>query len=124
MDESKSKNRRLSPDEQMAAKQTLDQVRQLIKQAAREDKAHIWALRRYIYIRLQHDERGKPLQRKMLKLKRMVSQKGKCAICGESLPERGAELDRFNAMDGYTEQNTRLVCHRCHRKSQEERGFA
>jgi hypothetical protein len=40
------------------------------------------------------------------------------------LPKRGAELDRVNAMDGYTEANTRLVHHECYVKSQEEKGFA
>jgi hypothetical protein len=34
-----------------------------------------WATRRYIYIRLQHDERGNPMQRKLLKLKKMAAQK-------------------------------------------------
>lgn len=124
MSEDKSKNRKLSADEQRVAKQILDQVRQLIQQTAKEDKALAWALKRYVYIRLQHDERGTPARRKMLKLKKMVAQNMRCAICKKKLPERGAELDRFNAMDGYTEENTQLICHACHRKIQEDRGFS
>ena len=117
-------NRRLSADEQEAGKKILAKVRSLIQTASKEDKPLAWALRRYVYIRLQHNERGTPAQRKILKLKKMIAQNMRCAICKEKLPERGAELDRFNAMDGYTEKNTRLVCHECHRKAQEKRGFA
>ena len=83
-----------------------------------------WALRRFVYTRLMHEERGKPMQRRVLKLNKMISQRGLCFDCGAELPKRGAELDRIQAMEGYTEENTHLVCHECHRKSQEERGFA
>jgi hypothetical protein len=64
------------------------------------------------------------MRRRILKLKKMIAQKGLCAKCGKELPERGSELDRIKAMDGYTEKNTRLVHHECHRESQEEKGFA
>ncbi len=119
----KKETRRLTDAERKHAQQVLEQTRNLLQDAASGDKALLWALRRYVYIRLQHDERGKPLQRKILKLKKMAAQKGKCFECGDELPERGAELDRLNAMDGYTEENTRLVCHACHRRMQEERKF-
>jgi hypothetical protein len=46
------------------------------------------------------------MQRIILKLKKMASQKGLCALCKKDLPERGAQLDRFNAMDSYTAKNT------------------
>ena len=119
-----SSNRRLSESEQELGREVLQKTRDQLKETAKEDAGLLWALRRYLYVRLQHDERGKPMQRKILKLKKMASQKGLCAICKEELPERGSELDRFNAMDGYTIENTRLVCHDCHRKSQAEKGFA
>jgi ribosomal protein L44E len=119
-----SGNRRLTASEQELARSVLQAARGQLKEAARDDPTLLWALRRFVYLRLQYDERGKPMQRKILKLTKMASQKGLCAVCREELPERGAELDRFNAMDGYTEANTRLVCHECHRKSQAEKGFA
>ena len=64
------------------------------------------------------------MQRKLLKLKKMVAQKGKCALCAKDLPERGAELDRFDPVKGYTMENTRLICHECHRAEQEKKGWA
>jgi len=50
-------------------------------------------------------------------------QRGICALCSKSLPERGAELDRLISTEGYTEENTRLVHHECHRKAREAKGF-
>jgi len=69
------------------------------------------AMRRYVYTRLIHDEKGTPMHRRILKMKKMISQKGLCAICRKKLPKKGAELDRRTAMLGYTEKNTRLVHH-------------
>jgi hypothetical protein len=102
----------------------VERVRHLIAQATKKDVALVWAMRRYVYTRLVHDEKGTPMQRRILKLKKMISQKGLCAICRKKLPKKGAELDRHTAMSGYTAKNTRLVHHKCHRKSQEEKGFA
>jgi ribosomal protein L44E len=119
-----NKNRRLTEAERVIGHQVLENVRHVIAESAKGDAALAWALRRFVYVRLSHDERSSPMQRKLLKLNKMIAQKGLCAECGEELPKRGSELDRFNAMDGYTDINTRLVCHKCHRKSQEEKGFA
>ena len=116
--------RKLIDAERESAKAILENVRQQIATAADGDAPLLWAIRRYVYIRLQHDERGNPAQRKTLKLKKWVAQKGKCAMCGGELPERGAELDRLDPMKGYTAGNTRLVCHDCHRADQQEKGFA
>jgi hypothetical protein len=40
------------------------------------------------------------------------------------LPEKGAELDRFEAKLGYTAQNTRLVHHECHIEDQAKKKYA
>lgn len=119
-----AKTRRLTETEIPAAREILEEVRRLVAEKSSGDAELAWAMRRYIYIRLQHDERGNPMQRKILKLKKMVSQHGACALCGCRLPERGAELDRAETMKGYTEENTRLLCHDCHRGEQAKRGFA
>ena len=116
-------NKRLTEDEREAAKEILAKVRAEIERASGGKKDLAWAIRRYIYIRLQHDERGTPIRRKMLKLKKAAAQKGKCARCGDDLPERGANLHRLDAMEGYTDDNTELVCPKCHREQQAERGF-
>ena len=122
--ESTSKNRRLSDVERVLGHEILERVRQLIEDSSKGDTALAWAIRRFVYVRLSHDERSTPMRRKMLKLNKMIAQKGLCAKCGKELPKRGSELDRIKAMDGYTEENTRLVHHECHRESQEEKGFA
>ena len=119
-----AKTRRLTEAERESAKEVLDSVRQQIATAASGDARLLWAVRRYVYIRLQHDERGNPAQRRTLKLKKWVAQKGKCAMCDGDLPDRGAELDRLDTMKSYTMDNTRLVCHDCHRADQEKKGFA
>lgn len=116
-------NRQLSDQEREVAKDLLLQLRKGMTIAAKEDREYAWALRRYIYTRLIHDERGNPTERKKLKFKKMVEQEAKCAECGEKLPEKGSELDRFDAMKGYTSENTRLVCHSCHRSMQAKKGF-
>jgi len=115
---------RLTDAQRDLAKTILEDVRKQIADKAGGDAGLAWAMRRYVYIRLQHDERGNPMQRKMLKLKKMVAQNGKCALCGKDLPERGSELDRFDAVKGYTSENTKLVCHECHRAEQEKKAWA
>lgn len=117
-------NRRLTSDELQKANLLLKSIRVLLNDLAGEDRALLFAYRRKIAKELIYDERGKPMLRKVLKLKKMLSQNGICAECLNKLPKRGAELDRINGMEGYTEANTRLVHHECHVKSQEEKGFA
>jgi hypothetical protein len=102
----------------------LERVRAEILVVAGDDKALIFQMKRYIAKRLEFDERGTPTQRRKLKDQMWKKQRGLCALCNEELPMRGAELDRFKAIDGYTEENTQLVCHTCHRSTQEARGFA
>jgi UTP:GlnB (protein PII) uridylyltransferase len=117
-------NRTLLTDELEQANALLRDIRARLHSLAGEDAALLFAYRRKIAKELGYDERGKPMMRRLLKLKKMIAQKGLCAECQKELPNRGAELDRINAMDGYTDANTRLVHHECHVKSQEEKGFA
>jgi len=102
----------------------IDDVRRRLKELSGGDNGLLWALRRKLYKELTYDERDKPMHRKMLKLKKMAAQKGLCAVCGEELPEKNSVLDRFEAMNGYTEENTRLICSECNVRIQEERGYA
>jgi UTP:GlnB (protein PII) uridylyltransferase len=117
-------NRRLSTDELEKANTLLQDIRARLMSLSGEDAALLFAYRRKIAKELGYDERGKPMMRKILKLKKMVTQKGLCADCQKELPIRGAELDRLSAMVGYTDENTRLAHHDCHVKSQEEKGFS
>jgi len=117
------KTRQLNEGEREVARAILDEAREALLEKSGGDPELLWAMRRYVYIRLQYDERGSPMQRKVLKQKKRVAQEGRCAACGKELPERGAELDRLEPMKGYTEENTRLLCHECHRAEQQGKRF-
>lgn len=45
------------------------------------------------------------MQRRALKERKRKAQGGLCTVCQETLPDRGAVLDRFQAMKGYTNEN-------------------
>ncbi|MBK8097618.1 MAG: hypothetical protein IPK26_10950 [Planctomycetes bacterium] len=51
-------------------------------------------------------------------------QRGLCAICAQSLPDKYVVLDRTEAMGGYTDANTRLICTGCDTTVQRNRGYA
>ena len=40
------------------------------------------------------------------------------------MEQKGSELDRFKASDGYTVENTRLVHHECHVADQKAKGYS
>src|SRR5207249_2365341 len=102
----------------------LEEVRARLSGASGGDRQLLWALRRKLAKELTYDERGKPMHRVKLKALKRGEQSGRCALCGEPLPERNAVLDRTEAMLGYTPENTRLLCPRCDHNVQVERGFA
>jgi len=113
----------LSDEDRAKAIAVLESIRSQIAEVAGDDRVRMFQVRRYILKRLEFDERGTPTQRRKLKDQKWKMQRGLCAVCQEKLPERGAELDRFRAIDGYTAGNTQLVCHSCHQKAEVERGF-
>jgi hypothetical protein len=82
----------------------------------------MWALRRKLYKTLTYDERDNPTNRRILKEVKRAIQKNIC-VCGKGLPEKNAVLDRFEAMKGYTEDNTRLICPECNVRIRVERGY-
>jgi len=98
-------------------------VRQKLHKLSKGDASLFWALRRKLAKELTYDERGKPMQRRQLKQVKCAEQKGKCANCGRQLPQSYTVLDRLEAMKGYTQKNTRLICQECDQKIQEERGY-
>lgn len=99
-------------------------VRERLEALSGGDPELLFALRRKLAKELSYDERGKPNDRKNLKSFKRGQQDNKCAICGDVLPDKYAVLDRIEAMNGYTPENTRLLCQKCDSKQQEERGFA
>lgn len=98
----------------------------LIGQAAAGDNELRFAINRKVCKELSYLERGKPALRREIKLKKYALQNGICPECQNRLPEFGknADLDRKNAMLGYTLENTELVHAECHRKRQAARNFS
>ena len=88
------------------------------------DPRLLWALRRKLAKELTYLERSTPAVRTKLKAMKWQEQKGVCSICGESMPQKGCELDRTEAYLGYVASNVRLVHHDCHVKDQASKGYA
>lgn len=109
----------LSDEDRQKAIQILEQARSLIDSAAADDPELRFQLRRYILKRLEFDERGTPTQRRKLKDLKRKFQRGLCYECAQPLPEKGAELHRLQALEGYTEANTRLLCRACHQLAEQ-----
>lgn len=120
-----SSNRMLSEDEREALFQPiLRQVRLALIEKSGGDPALLWALRRKLYKELTYDERGKPMHRRKLKQAKFAAQMGSCPECKRPLPTKGSVLDRHAAMQGYTMDNTRLICPECDQAIQQSRGYS
>lgn len=117
-------NRQLSEQELERANQLLDEIRAKLTTLSEGDKELLFAYRRKIYKELTYDERSKPMVRRKLKDQKWKEQRGLCALCGKELPDRYTVLDRLNAVDGYTKENTRLIHQECDVKFQEGKGYA
>ncbi len=116
-------NRNLSPTELDSANELLNLIRSRLKALSGDDSELLFAYRRKIAKELGYDERSKPMIRRKLKTLKRKDQNGRCALCPEPLPAKYAVLDRVRACDGYTAENTRLICETCDRKVQLERGY-
>jgi hypothetical protein len=117
-------NRRLTATELEHARQLLDTIRSRLQQLAGDDRDLMFALRRKVYKELTYDERDKPMVRRRLKAQKRRQQNGACAICSRQLQETYCVLDRHNAVDGYTAENTRLICRECDEATQQSRRYS
>ncbi|MGA2341230.1 MAG: hypothetical protein ABSF75_15150 [Terracidiphilus sp.] len=117
-------NRNLDPDELKYANALLAEIRERLASLATGDSQLLFAYRRKVVKELGYDERGKPGFRAKLKGLKWGQQDGKCAECREAIPRRYSELDRKNAVDGYTVENTDLVCAKCHQARQAAKGYS
>ena len=115
-------SRRLTKDEALKADALLASVKAMVTEAAGGDPVLLFGLRRRLFARLMVWERGTSGDRRRLQTLKWRAQNGRCAICGKPMKQKGAELDRTDALSGYTVENTRLVHHTCHRKDQEPKG--
>ena len=117
-------NRQLNPEELEVARSLLDEIRAKLAKLAGDDRELLFAYRRKIYKELGYDERSKPTVRRALKDKKWKEQRGLCAICNKELPATYTVLDRLNAVDGYTAENTRLIHQECDVSYQQSKGYA
>ena len=118
-------NRQLSPEErERLFAPLIGMVRERLDALSGGDPELRFALNRKLFKDLSYDERGKPMERKILKALKRGEQGGLCTECRKALPETDAVLDRLSAMGGYTADNTRLICSPCDRRIQHGRGFA
>ena len=111
-------NRNLTADELKQANELLADVRERLASLAVGDPRLLFAYRRKVIKELGYDERGKPGVRGKLKALKWGQQNGKCAHCGDEMPLKYSELDRHNAVDGYTPENTDLIHAKCHQVRQ------
>jgi hypothetical protein len=117
-------NRILTADELQNAHTLLAEIRKQIDSLAGDDPLLRFAYRRKIVKELGYDERSKPVARAKLKFVKWGLQKGICAHCNEAMPMPYSELDRKNAIDGYTEENTELVHAKCHQARQAAKRYS
>ncbi|HEX6375106.1 MAG TPA: hypothetical protein VFZ91_05245 [Allosphingosinicella sp.] len=114
----------LTPEQLLQAQQILADVRHRLMEASTGNPEILFALRRKVQKELMHNERDKPAHRNKIKRLKRVEQDGCCPLCGDALPEKYAVLDRFDAVKGYTVENTRLIHQKCDARVQAERGYA
>lgn len=117
-------NRNLNADELKRANELLAEIRVRLNSLSRGGPLLLFAYRRKVIKELGYDERSKPLVRAKLKAKKWTQQNGKCGHCGDELPLKYSELDRKNAADGYTSENTELVHAKCHQERQAVKRYA
>lgn len=117
-------NRKLSPEELENAYKLLDDIRTRLKELSIGDDILLFAYRRKIFKQLSYDERSSPAARKRLKIFKHKQQGGICPICKKELPKTYVDLDRINAADGYTKENTRLVHFDCHIQDQKRKEYS
>ncbi len=117
-------NRQLTSEELIRANALLAEIRDRLEQLSGGDKELHFAYRRKIFKELTYDERDKPAVRRKLKDQKWKEQRGLCALCGKELPTTYTVLDRLDAIDGYTKENTRLIHQECDVAHQASRGYA
>jgi hypothetical protein len=117
-------NRNLTQGELKKANELLAEIRGRLTVLAGNDPLLMFAYRRKVVKELGYDERSNPTARAKLKSLKWHRQERRCAECGREMPLKYSELDRMNAAERYTEQNTELVHAKCHQARQAAKGYA
>jgi hypothetical protein len=116
-------NPTLNKDQLAKANDLLERLRTDLLGLAESDPNLLFAYRRKVAKMLVYDERSGPNERRKLKSLKRIEQDGLCAECKQALPPSYNVLDRKAAIDGYTPDNTRLICEPCDRAIQVRRGY-
>ena len=117
-------NRNLTKGELEYALELLAEVRARLTELSGGDPDLLFAYRRKIAKELQYDERKKPMARRSLKNRKWVAQDRLCAHCRKEMPLKYSHLDRKNAANGYTDENTELVHAGCHHERQAAKRYS
>ncbi|MBM4017418.1 MAG: hypothetical protein FJ288_03675 [Planctomycetes bacterium] len=97
----------------MKPKEILDQARKLIAEYSSGDPDKWWYANRYVFARLQLDER----QTKTAVKRRLLDAGATCHVCATAFDStRGVHLHRLDADRGYSEANCVLMHPECHQK--------
>ena len=101
----------------MAEEEILAQVRKLISEHAGDDADRWWYANRYVFARLQLDER-----RTKTGVKARLFESGQpCRFCGKPFEQKkGVHIHRLDASKGYSDENCVLMHSDCHEKCHKE----
>jgi len=96
----------------MDLEEILDRTRKLIKDYAEGDPDKLFYGNRFVYARLQLDERGsKPAIKRTLFEAAPI-----CYVCGKPVEFKGTEVHRIDGARGYTLENCALLHRECHQQ--------
>ena len=107
----------------MKANELLSSIRAWLDEASGGDRELRFALNRKVCKELSYDERSKPAVRGKLKRAKWKAQDGKCAECGKPMELTYSVLDRHQAVERYTPENTRLIHAKCDYEGQASKGY-
>ena len=116
-------NKRLNATELANANDLLADIRKRLDELSGDDRELRFAYNRKIAKELGYDERKTPMARRKLKREKWDEQNHRCAECSKEMPLAYSVLDRKNAVDGYTKENTRLIHSDCDYKAQAAKGY-
>ena len=97
----------------MTPKEILEQTRKLIDEQANGDPDKWWYANRFVFARLNLDERKTKTDIK----RRLFEANGPCNYCGKTFEtKRNVHLHRLDSSKGYRDENCALMHAECHQK--------
>ena len=101
---------KLTDEQREIARRILDRVRQDIADAAKGDPVIEFAVRRYVYVRLSHDERSTPMQRRSLKMRKFDQQGGSAQSAERRYNRSVTHTCIATTRSRATQRTTRTLC--------------